>query len=81
VVTIPAPEVEPVFEIVEEAPASTPAAKPYGKPVEDDDSYDGTTYGIASESGDDDDDSGRKGSAPRGKARLPNFRKGKDNYT
>ena len=58
------------------------AAKPYGKPVVDDDSDDGTTYGLASEGRNkDDDDSGSKGSTPRGKPRLPNFRKGKDNRT
>ena len=41
------------------------------------------TYSLAPESRDDDDDSGgsSKKSSSRGKSGLPNFRKGKDNYT
>jgi hypothetical protein len=86
VVNVPRPEPEPEFEIVEEtAPAAAgPIAKPHGKPVVDDDSDDGTTYGLASEKSkhdDDDDDGGSRRSSPRGKSGLPNFRKGKDNYT
>jgi hypothetical protein len=78
VVNVPKPEPEPVFEVVEDAPppvGTAPGAPPAAKPVEDD-SYDGTTYSIAPESRDDDDSD-----APRGKPRLPNFRKGNDNYT
>jgi hypothetical protein len=87
VVSIPAPD--PVFEIVEEpepapaapeaaaAPAATPRppARPY---EEDNEEFDGTTYGLANE--------GRKGrdgakpgdksaDKPRGRV-LPRFRKG-----
>jgi hypothetical protein len=77
VVNVPKPEPEPEFEVVEEAPA----AKPSGNLIEDDDSYDGTTYSLAPEKDNRDDDDDRGSSKPRGKSGLPNFRKGKDNYT
>jgi hypothetical protein len=82
VVNVPRPEPEPEFEIVEgSAPAAaSPTAKPHGKLVEDDE-YDGTTYGLAPDKSKDDDDGGSRRSSPRGKSGLPNFRKGKDNYT
>jgi len=84
IVNVPKPEVEPEFEVVEEAPATSPGTKPYGKLVEGDDSYDGTTYSLAPEKRkdeDDDDSGGNRGSSPRGKPRLPNFRKGTDNHS
>jgi hypothetical protein len=81
VVTVPAPEVEPVLEVVEDTPApptaAAPGAKPYSKPVDDDDSYDGTTYSLAPDKSKDDDDAPH--SSP--KKGLPNFRKGRDNHT
>ena len=80
VVNVPAPEVEPEFEIVEEVPVAKPGTKPSAKPVVDDDSDDGTTYSLAPDKRKD-DDSDDGGSSPRGKPRLPNFRKGWDNHT
>jgi hypothetical protein len=77
IVSVPAPEVEPVFEIVEDEPAAAPAVRPAAKPVEDDDSDDRTPYGLASGSSDDDSDAG----TPRSKPRLPNFRKGRDKHS
>ena len=74
VVDVPAPE--PVLEVVEDAPPPPPAAKPAAKPADDDDSYDGTTYGLASGTGEDADN----GARPE-KNKLPNFRKGRDRYT
>ncbi|MBM3979520.1 MAG: hypothetical protein FJ304_04405 [Planctomycetes bacterium] len=94
VLTVPLPE--PQFEIVEEPPPPPPRAGaarhgelPAPKPVVDDDSDDGSTYGLAKPDRNDDDDSGagpRKGTGkPKGKSGgpgggLPNFRKGTDNY-
>ena len=78
VVTIPAPEPEPEFEIVEDTPtpAAASASKPVTKPVADDES-EGGTYGLAptERTRDAEED------APRRKNKLPNFRKGRDNYS
>ena len=75
VVDIPAPD--PVLEVVEDAPPP-PAPRPVAKPADDDDSYDGTTYGLASGTGDDPD--ADNGARPE-KNKLPNFRKGRDQYS
>ena len=69
VVDIPAPDPEPVFEIVEEAPKPAAPAKPA-----DDDS---TPYGLAPTDGTRDDADG--GARPE-KNKLPNFRKGREKY-
>lgn len=79
VVTVPAPEEEPILEVVENPPApptAAPGTRPYGKVV-DDDSDDGTTYSLAPDKSKDDDD------APSAKPSkgLPNFRKGRDKHT
>src|SRR5436305_584175 len=74
IVEVPGPE--PVMEIVEEpvAPGPTASAPPAGKPAKpvDDDDYDGGTYSLAKPDRDDE--------KPREK-KLPNFRKGRDNYS
>lgn len=67
------PEPEPVFE-VEEPPAS---GLPHTyKPVLDDDSYDGGTYGLAAPEKPD----SVTGQEARPK-RLPNFRRGNENHS
>jgi phage FluMu protein Com len=76
ITTAPAPEPEPVFEIEETIPKSPPAphpTPPVAKPrVDDEEDYDGTTYGLSGGGGGsrhDEDDS------PRDKP-LPDFRLG-----
>lgn len=73
----PAPEPEPVFEIVEEPTLPPLPGKAYQKPVADDDSDDGGTYGLAAPERDPPPEGG--GGAP--KKKLPNFRIGTDNRT
>jgi hypothetical protein len=77
IVPVPAPEKEPEFEIVEETPtpAATSGGKPVTKPVADAEP-EGGTYRLAPERTRDDEDD-----APRQKKKLPNFRRGSDNYS
>lgn len=90
VVEVPTPE--PEFEVVEDAPKPAPKpepatpAKPYGKLLDDEEEYDGTTYRLAdsprTRNKDDDSDGGDDGGAPPPKKnKLPNFRKGRDKHT
>lgn len=74
----PPPEPDPVFEIIEEPPAAVaPPLAPYRKPFADaDDEEDGGTYGLATP---EKPDPKAPGAEARPK-RLPNFRRGTDNY-
>ena len=90
VVSVPHPE--PDFEVVEDAPKPAPEpepvkpAKPYGKLLDDEEEYDGTTYSLAKpgrskkDEADDDDSDGGEDPQPK-KNKLPNFRKGRDKHT
>jgi hypothetical protein len=71
----PAPEPEPVFEVVEDVFESVGPNPNYKKPIVEDEEYDGTTYGFATEEKDP-----VTGKAPTQK-RLPNFRKGGEQYS
>jgi phage FluMu protein Com len=78
--SVPAPEIEPVFEVEEPEPvplAAPPAAKQYSRPWQDENvEYDGSLYGVAkSGSGGTSSTSADGDDGPRDKP-LPDFRLG-----
>jgi phage FluMu protein Com len=74
--SVPAPEPEPVFEIVEPAPKPVTPARPVARPVAEEDEETGGTYGLARPGGgrvpvrrDDDENEGESGPGTYGLAK------------